>query len=108
MFVLKIRIEPISLHFNTEPFKKDKTIPVKFHNGQKYDFRLLVRSLERADGHIQTIAKNSKQYISVKKAVRISEHMKVDKNEKPNIFYLFSKITFLIPQFTLKIFSFLS
>ena len=50
--------------------KKDKTIPVGFHNGAKYDFHLLVRELGRVYGHIRTIAKNSEQYISVEKAVR--------------------------------------
>ena len=45
--------------------KKDKTIPVGFHNGTKYDFHLLVRELGRVNGHIRTIARNSEQYISV-------------------------------------------
>ena len=61
--------------------KKDKTIPVGFHNGTKYDFHLLVRELGRVNGHIRTIARNSEQYISVEKAVRISETTVVDKND---------------------------
>ena len=52
---------------------------------QKYEFHLLVRSLGRVDRHIRTIAKNSEQYISVEKAVRISEQMVLDKNGKPKI-----------------------
>ena len=60
--------------------KKDKTIPVGFHNGTKYDFHLLVRELGRVNGHIRTIARNSEQYISVEKAVRISETTLVGKN----------------------------
>ena len=63
--------------------RSDKTIPVGFHNGQKYEFHLLVRSLGRVDRHIRTIAKNSEQYISVEKAVCISEQMVLDKNGKP-------------------------
>ena len=38
---------------------KDKTIPVVFHNGSRYDFHLFVRSLGRIEGHIKTIATNS-------------------------------------------------
>ena len=65
--------------------KKDKTIPVGFHNGTKYDFHLLVRELGRVNGHIRTIARNSEQYISVEKAVRISETTVVDKNGDPKL-----------------------
>ena len=60
--------------------KKDKTVPVGFHNGTKYDFHLLVRELGRVNGHIRTIARNSEQYISVEKAVKISETTVVGKN----------------------------
>ena len=63
--------------------KKDKTIPVGFHNETKYDFHLLVRELGRVQGHIRTIARNSEQYISVEKAVRIRETTVVAKNGKP-------------------------
>ena len=63
--------------------KKDKTIPVGFHNETKYDFHLLVRELGRVQGHIRTIARNFEQYISVEKAVRIRETTVVDKNGKP-------------------------
>ena len=55
--------------------KKDKTIPVGFHNWTKYDFHLLVRELGRVNRHIRTIAKNSEQYISVEKAVGISKKL---------------------------------
>ena len=65
--------------------KKDKTIPVGFHNGTKYDFHLLVRELGRVNGHIRTIARNSEQYISVEKAVRISETIVVDNNGAPKL-----------------------
>ena len=65
--------------------KKGKTIPVGFHNGTKYDFHLLVRELGRVNGHIRTIARSSEQYISVEKAVRISETIIVDKNEDPKL-----------------------
>ena len=65
--------------------KKDKTVPVGFHNGTKYDFHLLVRELGRVNGHIRTIARNSEQYISVEKAVRISETTVVDKNGAPKL-----------------------
>ena len=65
--------------------KKDKTIPVGFHNGTKYDFHLLVRELGGVNGYIRTIARNSEQYISVKKAVRISETTVVDKNGDPKL-----------------------
>ena len=65
--------------------KKDKTVPVGFHNGTKYDFHLLVRELGRVNGHIRTIARNSEQYISVEKAVRISETTVVDKNGDPRL-----------------------
>ena len=65
--------------------KKDKTIPVGFHNGTKYDFHLLVRELGRVNGYIRTIARNSEQYISVEKAVRISEKTVVDKNGDPKL-----------------------
>ena len=65
--------------------KKDKTIPVGFHNGTKYDFHLLVRELGRVNGHIRTIARNSEQYISVEKAVRISETTVVDRNGDPKL-----------------------
>ena len=53
--------------------KRDKTIPVVFHNGTRYDFHLFVRSLGRVEGHIKTIAKNSEQYISIDKSVYVSE-----------------------------------
>ena len=65
--------------------KKDKTVPVGFHNGTKYDFHLLVRELGRVNGYIRTIARNSEQYISVEKAVRISETTVTDKTGKPLI-----------------------
>ena len=65
--------------------KKDKTIPVGFHNGTKYDFHLLVRELGRVNGHIRTTARNSEQYISVEKAVRISETIVVDNNGAPKL-----------------------
>ena len=65
--------------------KKDKTVPVGFHNGTKYDFHLLVRELGRVNGHIRTIARNSEQHISVEKAVRISETTVVDKNGGPKL-----------------------
>ena len=65
--------------------KKDKTVPVGFHNGTKYDFHLLVRELGRVNGHIRTIARNSEQYISVEKAVKISETTVVDKNGAPKL-----------------------
>ena len=65
--------------------KKDKTIPVGFHNSTKYDFHLLVRELGRVNRHIRRIAKNSEQYISVEKAVGISEKLKVDKNGSPKL-----------------------
>ena len=65
--------------------KKDKTIPVGFHNGTKYDFHLLVRELGRVNGYIRTIARNSEQYISVEKAVRISETTVVDNNGDPKL-----------------------
>ena len=65
--------------------KKDKTIPVGFHNGTKYDFHLLVRELGRVNGHIRTIARNSEQYISVEKAVRISETIVADNNGAPKL-----------------------
>ena len=54
--------------------KKDKTIPVGFHNGQIYDFHLFVKSLGRVNGHIRTIAKNSEKYISVEKAICVGEY----------------------------------
>ena len=41
--------------------RKDKTIPVGFHNGQNYNFHLFVKSLGRINGHIRTIAKNSEK-----------------------------------------------
>ena len=53
--------------------KEDKTIPVAFHNGRRYGFHLFVRSLGRVEGHMSTIAKNSEQYISIDKAVYVSE-----------------------------------
>ena len=65
--------------------KKDKTIPVGFHNGTKYDFHLLVRELGRVNGYIRTIARNSEQYISVEKAVRISETTVIDNNGNPKL-----------------------
>ena len=65
--------------------KKDKTVPVGFLNGTKYDFHLLVRELGRVNGHIRTIARNSEQYISVEKAVRISETIVVDNNGAPKL-----------------------
>ena len=65
--------------------KKGKTVPVGFHNGTKYDFHLLVRELGRVNGHIRTIARNSEQYISVEKAVRISETIVVDNNGDPKL-----------------------
>ena len=65
--------------------KKDKTIPVGFHNGTKYDFHLLVRELGRVNGYIRTIARNSEQYISVEKAVRISETTVVDNDGNPKL-----------------------
>ena len=65
--------------------KKDKTIPVGFHNGTKYDFHLLVRELGCVNGYIRTIARNSEQYISVEKAVRIGETTVVDNNGDPKL-----------------------
>ena len=63
--------------------RKDKTIPVGFHNGTNYDFHLFVKSLERVDGNIQVIAKNSEKYISVIKNVCVGEYEVLDKNGKP-------------------------
>ena len=51
----------------------DKTVPFVFHNGRGYDFHLFVRSLGRVEGHINNIAKNSEQYISIDKYVYVSE-----------------------------------
>ena len=52
---------------------------------QKYDFHLLVRELGRVNGHIRTIARNSEQYISVEKAVKISETTVVGENGEPEL-----------------------
>ena len=49
--------------------KQDKTVPVLFHNGQGYDFHLLVHNLGKLEGEIDVIAKNDEQHISLTKYI---------------------------------------
>ena len=49
--------------------KQDKTVPVLFHNGQGYDFHLLMHNLGKLAGDIDVIAKNDEQHISLTKNV---------------------------------------
>ena len=47
--------------------RRDKSIPVLFHNGKGYDFQLFMRDLGGIPGKISVIAKNEEQYISITK-----------------------------------------
>ena len=53
--------------------KQDKTIPVSFHGGGRYDFHLLVKNLGKVLGGIDVIAKNDEQHISITKRVKVGE-----------------------------------
>ena len=53
--------------------RRDKSVPVLFHNGKGYDFHLFMRDLGRIPGKISVIAKNEEQYISITKNIIVSE-----------------------------------
>ena len=53
--------------------KRDKSIPVLFHNGKGYDFHLFMRDLGRIPGKISVIANNEEQYISITKNIIVGE-----------------------------------
>ena len=53
--------------------KKNKTIPVLFHNGSRYDFHLFVKNLGKVPDDINVIAKNDEQHISIDKKVPVGK-----------------------------------
>lgn len=53
--------------------RRDKTIPILFHNGSRYDFHLFVKDLGKIAGGISVIAKNEEQHISIDKKIPTGE-----------------------------------